>query len=227
MGKSQVATKVGTEKNIDGLSEPVLVARATRGDKEAYRVLVERYQPRVFAIAYEIVKSREDAEDIAQESFVKAYLSLHSFKGDSSFFTWLYRIVHNMALDVRRKLMRRGGGTLEYDETKASKQELQSGSFGGGTSSVPDGPADAILNREKATRIHKALGEISEEHRSVVVLREIDGLSYEEIAKATGVSKGTVMSRLFYARKKLQEALHEFAPPAGTITGEGSGSPGI
>ena len=218
---------IGTEKDKESPTEAQLVAQASKGDKDAYRVLVERYQPRVFAIAYEIVKNREDAEDIAQESFVKAYLSLHSFKGDSSFFTWLYRIVHNMALDVRRRLIRRGGGTLEYDEVKASKQELQSGSFGSASPTASEGPAEAMLNREKASRIQKALGEISEEHRSVVVLREIDGLSYEEIAKATGVSKGTVMSRLFYARKKLQEALHEFAPPPGTVAGSDSGNAGF
>ena len=227
MGKFQVPGNGGTEKDKGGPTEAQLVALASQGDKDAYRVLVERYQPRVFAIAYEIVKNREDAEDIAQESFVKAYLSLHSFKGDSSFFTWLYRIVHNMALDVRRRLMRRGGGTLEYDEIKASRQELQSGSFGGGTTGVGEGPAEAVLNREKASRIQKALGEISEEHRSVVVLREIDGLSYDEIAKATGVSKGTVMSRLFYARKKLQEALHEFAPPPSSVADSGTGNAGI
>jgi RNA polymerase sigma-70 factor, ECF subfamily len=188
------------------------VVRATKGDKEAYRQLVERYQGRVYAIAFEIVKNREDAEDITQESFVKAYLSLGSFKGDSSFFTWLYRIVHNMALDVRRKLARRGGGTLEYDEAKASKTREGGGSYGISSGAEVLGPQEQLLDREKAAVIQRALGEISEEHRSVVVLREIDGLSYEEIAKVTGVSKGTVMSRLFYARKKLQQALRDYAP---------------
>ena len=196
------------------MSDGELVDRAARGDKEAYRVLVERYQSRVFAIAYEIVKNRQDAEDIAQESFVKAFFSLSSFKGDASFFTWLYRIVHNMALDVRRRLARRGGTTLEYDEIKAAQAGAASASSGVSMGRAIAGPHEAVLDREKAHRLQSALAEISEEHRSVVVLREIDGLSYEEIARATGVSKGTVMSRLFYARKKLQQVLHEYAPTA-------------
>jgi RNA polymerase sigma-70 factor, ECF subfamily len=213
MGKDAVPGE-GTE-----LSDAQLVASATRGDTEAYRVLVERYQSRVFAIAFEIVKSREDAEDIAQESFVKAYFSLGSFKGDSSFFTWLYRIVHNMAFDVRRKLLRRGGATLEYDEVKVAQGEGTQISSGVSMGKAIIGPQEAVLNRETATLLQKALAEISEEHRSVVVLREIDGLSYDEIAKVTGVSKGTVMSRLFYARKKLQQVLHEYAPAEASTAG--------
>ena len=196
----------------DEVPDDVLVTRARGGDKEAYRLLVEKYQGRVFAIAFEIVKNRQDAEDIAQESFVKAYLSLGSFKGESSFFTWLYRIVHNMALDVRRKLIRRGGETLEYDDIKASRGTDAAAAVGVSSGTVIPGPQEVMMEREKAAVIQKALKEISDEHRSVVVLREVDGLSYDEIAKAIGVSKGTVMSRLFYARKKLQEALREYAP---------------
>jgi RNA polymerase sigma-70 factor (ECF subfamily) len=188
--------------------EPMLVARSVKGDKDAYRILVERYQDRAFAVAFEIIKRREDAEDIVQEAFVKAYLSLGSFHGESSFFTWLYRIVHNMALDVRRKLARRGGDTLEYQEIQAGVQGEESvGVFTGARINTPQ---EELLAQEKARVINKALGEISEEHRSVMVLREIDGLSYDEIALAVGISKGTVMSRLFYARKKLQQALVEY-----------------
>jgi len=197
------------------LSDDELVGRSTNGDKDAYRLLVERYQARVFAIAYEIVKSREDAEDITQESFVKAFFSLGSFKRESAFFTWLYRIVHNMALDVRRKLVRRGGPVAEYDESKGVLANDATASVGITMGQVSMRPDDDLVNKEKANFLQKAMLEISEEHRSVVVLREIDGLSYDEIARITGVSKGTVMSRLFYARKKLQQALLDYAPPTG------------
>ena len=216
--KSTSPGRDGESQNQLTNNDGELVANATRGDKESYRVLVERYQARVYAIAFEIVKSREDAEDIAQEAFVKAFLSLPSFKGDSSFFTWLYRIVHNMSLDVRRKLARRGGGTMEYNDTLSSPQEVgtSEGLFSG---TALLGPQEALLTREKAQVIQQALGEISEEHRSVMVLREIDGLSYDEIAKTVGVSMGTVMSRLFYARKRLQKALIDsgFTPSSGEI----------
>ncbi len=216
---------MGKEGTPAGETEPAeaeLVGRASRGDKEAYRVLVERYQSRVFAIAFEIVRSHEDAEDIAQESFVKAYFSLASFKGDSSFFTWIYRIVHNMSLDVRRKLARRGGGTMEYDEVKVAQAGDTNISSGISMGAQSVGPLEEAVNKEKAGLLQKALHEISDEHRAVVVLREIDGLSYDEIAKVTGVSKGTVMSRLFYARKRLQQVLHEYAPPGGHSTVAGS-----
>lgn len=179
-----------------------LVRKATDGNKEAYRALVEKYQQRVFGIALEVVKSKEDAEDIAQEVFVKAYLSLSEFKGQSSFYTWLYRIAYNMAVDFRRRMQRRGGPPMEFDESKVARSDqdaLAPKRF--------DGPQEVMLRKEEARQIQKVLAEISPEHRTVITLREIDGLSYDEIAEVVGVSKGTVMSRLHYARKRLQNAL--------------------
>ncbi len=94
-----------------------LVAQASGGDKEAYRLLVERYQAKVYSLSYEILKSKEDAEDVTQEVFVKAYLSLADFRGGSAFYTWLYRIAYNMSIDFKRKMARRG--TSEFDENIA------------------------------------------------------------------------------------------------------------
>lgn len=179
-----------------------LVRAARGGDREAYRRLVERYQRKVYSIAFEILRNREDAEDVAQEAFVKAYLSLQEFKGDSSFFTWLYRITYNMALDVRRRLLRRGGATQEFREGALKEPEELAPILG-----KIAGPHEALLTQERLRLLQMALDSISEEHRTVVVLREVDGLSYEEIARITGINLGTVMSRLHYARKKLQEAL--------------------
>lgn len=185
------------------ISDAELVAKASVGDKEAYRVLVEKYQQRVFAIAFDVVRSREDAEDIAQESFVKAYLSLPEFKGESSFYTWLYRIAYNMAIDFRRRTVRRGGAPVEFDETRADVVAEAAGSVQNRFGS----PQELMLRKEESQQIQKVLTEISPEHRAVITLREIEGLSYEEIADVVGVSKGTVMSRLHYARKHLQQGL--------------------
>lgn len=197
-------------------SDEALVADSVRGDKDAYRTLVERYQGRIFSMALDIVKTREDAEDVTQESFVKAFLSLNKFKGQSSFYTWLYRIAFNMAIDVRRKGARRGGNHFEYKE-----------SLGVSNSGTPDsesrgedivglghvaGPHEALVRKQAARKMQEVFETLSDEHRAVVTLREIDGLNYDEISDALGIPKGTVMSRLFYARKALQRALMEFAP---------------
>ncbi len=184
-----------------------LVAKAQKGDREAYRELVERYQQRAFSIAFEIVRRHEDAEDIVQEAFVKAYLKLKDFHGKSSFYTWLYRIVCNMAIDVQRKRTRRGGDALEFDEKILNSEQLDTSYLGGSKES----PQDAFLRKEKGSQIEQALQGLTEEHRAVIVLREIEGLGYDRIAEIVGVSKGTVMSRLHYARKKLQQALRDLA----------------
>jgi RNA polymerase sigma-70 factor (ECF subfamily) len=188
-----------------------LIARVRAGDKDAYRRLVEKYQKRAFHLAFEVVRSHEDAEDVVQESFVKAYLSLRDFKQDAAFYTWLYRIVYNMAVDYRRKIARRGGPTLEFDERMLQGAEPRSEERP--SSNVVEnrieGPQEALLRKEREQRLRAALGEISEEHRLAITLREVDGLSYDEIADVMGVAKGTVMSRLHYARKKIQAAFEK------------------
>jgi RNA polymerase sigma-70 factor (ECF subfamily) len=202
--------------------ERARVARAARGDREAFRLLVEKYQSRVLALAFSIVKNKDDAEDIAQEAFVKAYLSLPEFKGEAAFYTWLYRIAYNMAIDFRRRQSRRGGlspGSLSDEQIG---QLTDSSALSAGSVEAPDGP---LLRKEQGRMLQEVLGGISDEHRSAILLREVDGLSYDEIASVTGVTKGTVMSRLHYARKRLQQALKEWVP-AGAAKRESSGSPG-
>lgn len=219
-----------TDLTVNPMSTPVkadltarddndLVRMTLAGDKEAYRALVERYQGRLLTTALDIVKTREDAEDVVQETFVKAFLSLGQFKGQSSFYTWLYRICFNMAIDIRRKAGRRGGTHLEYKEhTSVNRAAGHDGTREAPGAGVADhlqnveGPHDALARKELGRKIQEVLGELSEEHRAVIMLREVDGLDYEEIAQAIGAPKGTVMSRLFYARKALQKALGEFAP---------------
>jgi len=217
----------------DKIADESLVSATLSGDKSAYRVLVERYQARLLRVALDIVKNGSDAEDVVQESFVKAFLSLDKFKGQASFYTWLHRITYNMAIDLKRKNQRRGGQHFEYNEEVSVSSNVGSADLAvnaGATAYVSpnavsqnpvsqsplsqnvEGPQEALLRRETAKKIDQVFSSLSDEHRAVITLREVDGLDYEEISAALGVPRGTVMSRLFYARKALQEALKEFAP---------------
>jgi len=200
------------------LNDEALVSATLRGDRNAYRQLVERYQGRLLRVAFDIVQNPSDAEDVVQESFVKAFLSLDKFKNQSSFYTWLHRITFNMAVDLQRKNQRRGGQHFEYKEDFDVLNNIRGpNSESKDREGVPlsqglEGPQEALLRKETGRKIEQVFSRLSDEHRAVITLREIDGLDYEEIAAALGVPRGTVMSRLFYARKALQEALREFAP---------------
>ena len=204
-----------------------LIAATLEGDRSAYRIIVERYQPRLLRMVFDLLKNQADAEDIVQESFVKAFLSLDKFKGDSSFFTWLYRITFNLAVDFQRKAQRRGGTHFEYKEQiDVSKRDRDEGVMAGELPMAPlsqsvEGPHEALLRKETAQKLEQVFATLSDEHRLVMALREIDGLDYEEIARILGVPRGTVMSRLFYARRALQRALEEFKPDSLLSIGSG------
>jgi RNA polymerase sigma-70 factor (ECF subfamily) len=152
-----------------------------------------------------VVKNEEDALDVVQEAFVKVHRNIDKFQGSSSFYTWLYRIVMNASIDqVRRKSKRRD---LEFDETVARGEEEIAGD-GAIVPRLADGnPGQSALRKELAGAIDAALQTLSESHRAVIVLREIEGMSYEEMSEVLGVPKGTIMSRLFHARRNLQAAL--------------------
>ena len=188
---------------MPGLEEPgedrTLVDRATRGDRDAFGFLVRRHQDRVFNTAYQVIRNREDALDVAQEAFVKAFASLPSFKGESSFTTWIHRIVVNLAIDCLRRRQR--AGLIGYDDHLAQPED------GGAGLATPDDPEAALGARQVRSLLARAIQSLPPAHRAVLILREIEGLSYEAIAKAVGCSLGTVMSRLFYARRKLQKSL--------------------
>lgn len=212
-------------------SDQELVQCTLKGDRNAYRVLVERYQARLLATAFDILKTREDAEDVVQESFVKGFLSLKYFKGQSSFYTWLYRITFNMAIDVKRRAIHRGGKHFEFKESWGVNSKGLGAGEGASSPTITqdiehlqnvEGPLDALFRKELGGRLQVVLSQLSEEHRTVITLREVDGLDYQEIALAIGVRRGTVMSRLFYARKALQNALKELSPegPAASCSQE-------
>lgn len=209
------------------MADEALVASTLKGDREAYRLLVERYQGRLLRVALDIVKNSADAEDVVQESFVKAFLSLDKFRNQSSFYTWLHRITFNMAVDLQRKNQRRGGQHFEYKEDFGVSSTIQVPDKGAGAgddlpvSQNIEGPQEALLRRETGRKIDEVFARLSDEHRAVITLREVDGLDYEEIAVALGVPRGTVMSRLFYARKALQEALRDYAPESTRVEDSG------
>jgi RNA polymerase sigma-70 factor (ECF subfamily) len=197
------------ERAARRIEDEGLVRASRQGDTRAFGKLVERYQRRVYALAFGILRQREDAWDVAQEAFVKAYRNLDRFAGQAAFYTWLYRIAYNLSLDVLRARGRRD--TVALDENAAAVEQAirEEGR-----------PQDAAPNelherRETALAVQKAMEKLSEKHRAIIVLREIEGLSYEEMAEVLGISKGTVMSRLFHARKNLQALLRPYLEEGG------------
>jgi RNA polymerase sigma-70 factor, ECF subfamily len=171
------------------------------GDNTAYRGLVEKYQNRVYGMVYGMLRNREDARDVAQEAFVKAYRNLGTFRLESSFYTWLYRIAMNLAIDHTRKRKRRPQTT--FDEAIAARNQ------DGGISEAHhvDSPSRVLERKQLYGRIMDALELLPADQKQVIILRELEGLAYKEIAEVMEIPEGTVMSRLFYARKKLQKLL--------------------
>jgi RNA polymerase sigma-70 factor (ECF subfamily) len=180
-----------------------LIAKAQAGDTVAFRSLVERHERRAFSIALALVRDENDARELVQDAFLRVFKSLGTFQGGSSFFTWLYRIITNLSIDLIRK-PGRGHSELDEQSELESDQEFDFPLLG-----RPDGsdPVDVVRRHEIAARLQSAFEQLPPYHRGVIVMREVEGLSYEEMAQVMGVSKGTIMSRLFHARQKLQRAL--------------------
>ena len=187
------------------VSELDLVKRCQAGETEAFDELVTRYRTRVFGMIYNMVHSEQDAWDLAQDSFVKAWKSIKRFRGRSSFYTWIYRIVMNVTIDWLRKKQVKGAGA-EFDDAIQLKE------IDPASKTVPKAdalPYETMERTEIRGRIEKAIAQLSAEHRAVILMKEIEEMQYHEIAEALGCSIGTVMSRLFYARKKLQNLLKD------------------
>jgi len=165
---------------------------------------VERYQRRVVQLALGMTKDPDEAMDIAQETFVRVHRYLPSFKGDSSFFTWTYRIAMNLCLDAQRRRGRAERVELEEGDQAEIEAAMDP------PSAALSGPQRQALNSELRGKIEQALSGLSENHRAILLLREVEGLSYEELSKVLGIRKGTVMSRLFHARLKMQNSLRGY-----------------
>ena len=185
-----------------------VIARAKRGDHAAFRVLVERYQGRAFGLALRVLRDEEQARDAVQDAFVKAYGSLGRFEGRSGFYTWLYRLVMNVCLDMKRR--DRSNRQVEWEEERALEIAQGAEPLAPGAGDPERQGPDAELERSRLrAALARAIEALPEDARRTLELREIDGLSYAEIAQAVGVPKGTVMSRLFYARRRVRAALVE------------------
>ena len=187
------------------VSELDLVRRCQAGDTEAFDELVTRYRTRVFSMIYNMVHSEQDAWDLAQDSFLKAWKSIKRFRGRSSFYTWIYRIVMNVTIDWLRKKHVKGAGT-EFDDA------IQLREVDPASQTVPKTealPYETMERGEIRVRIDQAIAQLSPEQRAVILMKEIEGMQYHEIVETLGCSIGTVMSRLFYARKKLQTLLKD------------------
>ena len=186
------------------VSELDLVKRCQAGDTEAFDELVTRYRTRIFGMIYNMVHSEQDAWDLAQDSFVKAWRSIKRFRGHSSFYTWIYRIVMNVTIDWLRKKQVKGGS--EFDDAIQLKE------IDPASKTVPKAdalPYETMKRSEIRARIENAIAQLSPEHRAVILMKEIEEMQYHEIAETLRCSIGTVMSRLFYARKKLQNLLKD------------------
>ena len=179
------------------------VRRAQGGDDEAFRELMERYKRRAFGVALGIVGDPDEAQDVVQDAFVKAYYRLKEFRFGANFYTWFYRLLVNQAIDRWRKTSR--STAVSFSEAWVSGESTETGAV-----TYPKTPEEMAGNRELAEGITRAIAALPEYHRTVILLREVEGLAYEEIARILDCSVGTVMSRLHYARAKLKEALKGF-----------------
>lgn len=186
--------------NLDADTDALTVERAARGDDDAFEELVRKYEYFVYNVAFQILKNAEDASDIAQESFLKAYKSIKTFRGDCKFSSWLYRIVSNTSKDYLRSKKTSSSSSLYETDEDGEEREI----------SIPDtdiggDPERSLQRDEEIAMVRRAIMSLPEKHREIVVLRDIEGISYDDIAEMLGLEKGTVKSRLNRARQALKE----------------------
>lgn len=192
------------EREREANEDDALVERAKAGDRAAFQTLFQKYHRRVYSVALGVVKRPEDAMDVVQDAFIKVHKHLATFQGNSSFYTWLYRIVMNLGIDHVRRTRK----VVEWGDDVPLEQAA------GDKTLVPKvadaNPSRTLVRRELSEKIRQALDTLPEYHRAVIVLREVEGMSYEEIAEVLDVPKGTIMSRLFHARRKMQDQLQPY-----------------
>ncbi len=178
-----------------------VLSRLRAGDIAAFDVLVKRYQQRVHQLALGLMRNEHDAEEVVQEAFLRAYLALDGFRGASSFYTWLHRIVFNLAIDAKRHPYRQ---RIDWESIAECADDTRAFALPRLRNSDPH---ETLLRFELNCRLNAALSKLNRFHRTVIVMRELEGMSYREMAASLQISKGTVMSRLFHARRRLQQGL--------------------
>lgn len=191
---------VSLKHDYTSAPDEALVKWSQGGDTEAFEQLVFRHRDKIYARAMLMMRNEEEALDLSQEAWVKAWQRLHQFQGESSFATWMTRIVINLCLDQIRRQKKIRAESIEQLDEEAGGVERQ----------MPvehTNPTEGLEKDELRKRIDEAMGKLTESHRTVLVLHEFQGLEYKEIAKKVGISIGTVMSRLFYARRRMASLL--------------------
>lgn len=183
--------------------EMELISRCQQGDQDALKEIYDQYHKKVYRIAYGVVRQREDALDIVQEVFIKLFRSIRNFKGESKFYTYLYRMVVNTAIDHSRKMGKFPVSSLDEDRGFQPSDDVEKR------------PDQILLHKELEGKVNLAMERLPIDQRMALVLREVEGLSYQEMAETMGCSIGTVMSRLHYGRKKMQEFLKDYVKPHG------------
>jgi RNA polymerase sigma-70 factor (ECF subfamily) len=178
--------------------ETELISRCQQGDQEALKEIFDKYHKKVYRIAYGVVRQKEESLDIVQEVFVKLFRSIKNFKGKSHFYTYLYRMVMNTAIDHTRKTGKQMISSLDEEGSPEPVDDVEKG------------PERILLQKELEERVKWAMDKLPAEQRAALIFREVEGLSYQEMAEAMGCSIGTVMSRLHYGRKRTQELLKDY-----------------
>lgn len=201
IGKTYVSSP---ERQAEADDDLAIVNRVQAGDVDAFDDLIKKYRERVYSVIYNLTSNREDASDLAQDTFIKAFQSINRFKGKSSFFTWLYRIALNTTLThLRKNKLRR------FFSFEKMNEEDHSAGFIEDLITESDSDKRALMN-ELQEKLNDAFQKLSVKHRTVITLFEIDGLSHKEIADVVGTSVGTVRSRLHYAKQFLQAELKDY-----------------
>ena len=186
-------------------NEAELIFRCQKGDQNALKEIFNQYHKKVYRIAYGVVRQREEALDIVQEVFIKLFNSIHQFRGKSKFYTYLYRMTMNTSIDHTRKMKKVSALSMDEDA-------------GFQLSDDAERRPDRILDhKELEARVQWAMDQLSPDQKAALIFREVEGLSYQEIAEATGSSIGTVMSRLHYGRKRMQKLLQEYVKEGGKV----------
>lgn len=182
-----------------------VVARAREGDHDAFRILVERYQERAHRLAMRVLRDEEWARDVVQEGFLKVYRSLDRFEGRSSFYTWLYRVMMNLCLDAKRRDRR--DRHVEWEDGAPMEPDPAAPDAASVIHQEQVGPSGSLERAQLRDFVAKAIEQLPDDARQTLLLREVEGLSYADIADCLGVPKGTVMSRLHHARRQVRESL--------------------
>lgn len=191
---------MSNESQYASAEDKVLVRKAQKGDTLAFEELVARHRDKIYARAYSMMRNEETALDLSQEAWIKAWQRLTQFQGDSSFATWMTRIVINLCLDQLRRQKRQRTESIEEMDEESGGVERQ-------MDPVTINPTEGLERGELRARIDKAMAQLSHEHRTVLVLHEFEEMEYKQIARTMGCSIGTIMSRLFYARRRLAALL--------------------